>query len=113
GWVEGGLPSLRGRVGFARDGERVAVAPDGGPVVIASSPADKLREAEIVCHDAKVLRVDARDDTLIAAYLIEPGRATYELDDLAGEYGVELVPQPPTDEETAALVRRAAVPPRL
>ena len=46
-------------------------------------------------------RVEAADDTLIAAYLIEPGRATYELDDLAAEYGVELVPEPPADEETA------------
>ena len=43
-------------------------------------------------HDAKALRVDARDDTLIAAYLIEPGRAAYELDDLAAEYGVEVEP---------------------
>ena len=32
-------------------------------------------------------RVDAVDDTLLAAYLIEPGRTAYELTDLAAEYG--------------------------
>jgi len=64
-------------------------------------------------HDAKALRVEARDDTLIAAYLIEPGRAAYELDDLAAEYGVEVQPVPEADEETAALIRRAAIPLRL
>ena len=50
---------------------------------------------------------------MIAAYLIEPGRAVYDLDDLAAEYGVEAVPVPVTEEETAALVRRAEVPRRL
>jgi DNA polymerase-1 len=64
-------------------------------------------------HDAKSLRVAARDDTLLAAYLIEPGRATYELDDLGAEYGVGIRPAPEADEETVALIRRAALPPRL
>ena len=64
-------------------------------------------------HDAKALRVAAADDTLIAAYLIEPGRAAYELDDLAAEYGVEVQPTPEAEEETVALVRRAALPLRL
>ncbi len=50
---------------------------------------------------------------MIAAYLIEPGRAVYDLGDLAAEYGVEAVPVPATEEETAALVRRAEVPRRL
>ena len=54
-----------------------------------------------------------RDDTLLAAYLIDPGRAGYELDDLAAEYGVELVPKPEAEEETTALVRRAETPRRL
>ena len=64
-------------------------------------------------HDAKALRVAARDDTLLAAYLIEPGRATYELDDLAAEYGVGVRPTPEADEEATALIRRAALPPRM
>src|SRR5207247_2117274 len=109
-WREGDLPLLQGKVGFAADADRVAVALDA-EVVIAPRP--ERVEGELVVHDAKALRVEARDDTLIAAYLIEPGRATYELDDLAGEYGIELVPHTPTDEETTALVRRAAVPPQL
>ena len=38
-------------------------------------------------HDAKALRVEAADDTMLAAYLIDPGRAEYDLDDLAAENG--------------------------
>jgi DNA polymerase-1 len=57
--------------------------------------------------------VAAADDVLIAAYLIEPGRAAYELGDLAAEYGVEVEPDPTTDDETAALIRRAALPLRM
>ena len=38
--------------------------------------------------------VEPLEDTMLAAYLIEPGRAEYELDDLAAEYGVELDPRP-------------------
>src|SRR5205807_4504370 len=53
------------------------------------------------------------EDTMILAYLIEPGRASYELDDLAREYGVEPIPSPATDDETAALVRHAEIPRRL
>ena len=64
-------------------------------------------------HDAKAQRLTATDDTLLAAYLIEPGRATYELDDLAAEYDVDVAPEPAIEEETADLVRRAAIPLRL
>ena len=92
--------------GYAADTERVVVAP-------APAPARALAEARPVVHDAKALRVGARDDTLLAAYLIDPGRAEYALDDLAAEYGLEVVPEPAADDETAALVRRAAAPARL
>jgi DNA polymerase I len=108
-WREGELPALDG-VAIASDGERVAVA-RGEEVVVAPRP-ERL-EGELVAHDAKSLRVDAADDTMILAYLIEPGRAEYALDDLAAEYGVELVPDPETEEETAALVRHAAATLRL
>ncbi len=54
-----------------------------------------------------------RDDTLIAAYLVDPGRAGYDLDDLAREHGLELVPDPATEEETASLVRHAESARRL
>src|SRR5207244_573297 len=52
-------------------------------------------------------------DTMLLAYLIEPGRAGYEVDDLAQEYGVEPIPFPAVDDETAALVRHAEMPRRL
>ena len=108
-WREGEL-DFRGVVGYAADGDRAAVAA-GEEVVIGARP-EKV-EGDLVVHDAKKLGVDARDDTLLAAYLIDPGRAAYELDDLAAEYGVELVPTPAADEETTALVRRAETPRRL
>ena len=80
-WREGELGSVLGRVGLAADGERCAVAEDGGGVVVLSTPCKNLSlgEGEIVAHDAKPLRVSAVDDTLLAAYLIEPGRTAYEL----------------------------------
>jgi DNA polymerase I len=114
-WREGEVPQLRGRVGYAATEDRVAVATGEEVVVAPKSPSNSLLrgEAELVVHDAKELRVEAADDTMIAAYLIDPGRATYELDDLAAEYAVDVVPDPATDEETAALVRRAELPRRL
>jgi DNA polymerase-1 len=69
--------------------------------------------AALAVHDAKALRVQAADDTLLAAYLIDPGRAEYTLDDLAAENGLELEPEPATEDETAALVRHAEASRRL
>jgi DNA polymerase-1 len=78
--------------------------------------ATRLRDAQIVAHDYKALprlTMLPADDTMIAAYLIEPGRPAYELDDLAAEYGVEALPDPEVEEETASLIRAAEVPRRL
>src|SRR5215831_17770114 len=108
-WREGEL-DFRGVVGYGALDDRAAVA-NGEDVVIGPRPAHV--EGDLVVHDAKAQRVDAREDTLLAAYLIDPGRAGYELDDLAAEYGVELVPTPEAEEETVALVRRAETPRRL
>ena len=93
---------------------RVAVA-TGDAVVVAPSPVQaELGDAEIVTHDAKALRLGhAGDDTMIAAYLVDPGRAGYEIDDLAREHGLELVPEPAAEEETTALVRHAEAARRL
>ncbi|HZG36552.1 MAG TPA: DNA polymerase I [Gaiellaceae bacterium] len=113
-WREGELPPPEEWRGYSATADRAAVASAAGVVVAPLPDADAVRSASaLVVHDAKALRVDARDDTLLAAYLIDPGRAGYELDDLAAEYGLEVVPEPATDEETAALVRRAATPLRL
>jgi len=114
-WREGELPELRGLVGYAADAERVAVA-TGQEVVVAPRPGVKGargKGVQFAVHDAKSLRVEADDDTLLAAYLIDPGRAEYDPDDLAAENGLELVPEPAAEEETAALVRHAEAARRL
>jgi DNA polymerase-1 len=106
-WREG---ELGGSGGFAADQDHAALA-TADEVVVGPRPARLT--GELVAHDAKALRVDAVDDTMIAAYLIEPSRASYELDDLAAEYGLELHPEPEAEEETARLVRHAAATLRL
>jgi len=117
-WREGALPDVSGRVGLAIADGRFALARDEGVLVGEWNDAcvARLRDAQIVAHDYKSLprltQLPA-DDTMIAAYLIEPGRPAYELDDLAAEYGVEALPEPDVEEETAALIRAAEVPRRL
>ena len=112
-WVEGPLGRPRGRVAVAWEDGRAALAAGAGPVVVSeAAPAElaaALRDCEVVAHDAKRLRLGRApaDDTLVSAYLIEPGRAEYAVDDLAAEHGLELEPEPAAEEETAALVRRA------
>jgi DNA polymerase-1 len=120
-WREGDLPDVEGEVGLAVDADRFALA--SGDVVVGDwrpPLALRLRKVKVVAHDFKSLPRDlfragvaAADDTLLMAYLIDPGRATYALDDLAAEYGVELQCEPPAEEETAALVRHAAAALRL
>jgi DNA polymerase-1 len=107
-WREGELPpTLRGSVGYAAAGDRIAIA-SGSEVIVAPAPNHFAAEGcEVAVHDAKALRLAAADDTLVAAYLIDPGRADYSLEDLAAEHGLELQPEPATEDETAALVRRA------
>ena len=101
-WREGELPE---EGALATDEGRVAVA-TGNDVVIAPRP-DRV-EGRFVVHDAKAQRVEASEDTLLLAYLIEPSRPEYPIDELAREYGLEFQPEPATDDETEALVRRAA-----
>jgi DNA polymerase I len=106
-WREGELPSSGA---LAAEGDRAAVATEE-EVVVAPKP-DRL-QASYVVHDAKAHRVTAREDTLLLAYLIEPSRPEYPLDELAREYGLELRPEPPAEEETELLVRRAAATQQL
>src|SRR6266508_4701295 len=117
-WREGELPEVRGHASLAiRDG-RFALAQDDGVIVGAweAGLERRLDEADLVAHDFKALPrlpMEPAEDTMLLAYLIEPGRAGYELDDLAQEYGLEPIPTPATDDETAALVRHAEIPLRL
>jgi DNA polymerase-1 len=115
-WREGELPKLEGRIGLAVDDGRVAVATEAGEVIVAPRPNGKLPvgpKAKLAVYDAKSLRVHAADDAMLAAYLIDPGRAEYLPEDLAAEQGIELEPDPPAEEETAGLVRRAETARRL
>ena len=115
-WREGELEPVVGSAALTVEGERFALARGEEEVVVGpwgAEGAGRLRDAALVVHDAKEARLEAADDTLLMAYLIDPGRAAYDLDDLAAEYGVELVPQPAADEETAVLVRHAAAVLRL
>jgi DNA polymerase-1 len=116
-WREGPLEARSGAVGVAASDGRVAVA-TGQDVVVSTADRSEigrvLGAAEIAAHDAKSQRLGpVRDDTMLAAYLVDPGRAGYDIDDLAREYGLELLPEPVTEEETAALIRRAEAVRRL
>ena len=107
---------MHGRVGVAIEGGRIALASDG---VVVSRGTPSLPSG---CVTRRSSRTTTRrcgspfapaDDTMIAAYLIEPGRSEYLLDDLASEYGLELEPEPAAEETTAALVRHAEAARRL
>ncbi len=113
-----GLSQPKQPLGVAWEDGRAGVA-TGAEVLVVEAPLEEFRgavgDAELLAHDAKLLRLGRApaDDTLIAAYLVDPGRAGYELDDLAREHGLELVPEPAAEEETSALVRRAEAARRL
>jgi DNA polymerase-1 len=98
-----------GEVAVARDEGRIAAA-DAERVVV--SPEAKV-DRPVIVHDAKAQRLEAADDTLLLAYLIEPSRPEYPLEELEAEYGLELEPDPAADEETTQLVRNAAATFRL
>jgi DNA polymerase-1 len=118
-WREGEFPEVKGRASIAIRDDRFALAREGDGVIVGTwEPAleRRLDRADVIAHDFKALprlTMEPVEDTMLLAYLIEPGRASYELDDLAAEYGVEPIPSPATDEDTAALVRHAEIPRRL
>jgi DNA polymerase I len=96
-----------GPLALAVDGERWAAA-DGSRVLAGSSSLDELVTAladrALIAHDAKSLGggrhgllaaavregVDLRidHDTMLAAYLLEPQRRTYDLTELAADAGI-------------------------
>src|SRR5215213_3923468 len=90
-WREGDFPDVVGRAALAiRDG-RFALAREDDGVIVGPWDAAlerRLDRAQLVAHDFKALprlTMEPAEDTMLLAYLIEPGRAAYELDALAAE----------------------------
>jgi len=120
-WREAELPQSAAGA-LAVNAGRYALALADGVVVGEWSEelAQRFEPGTVVAHDFKSLPGElvriagpAADDTMIAAYLLDPGRSGYELDELAREQGIELEPAPAAEEETAALVRHAEATRRL
>jgi len=120
-WREGELVE-KAAGALVVDGGRYAFA--GGGEVLVGEWQDELvsrfTPGGIVAHDFKALPTalvekagPAAEDTMIAAYLLDPSRSGYELDELAHEQGIELEPSPVAEEGTTTLVRRAEVARRL
>jgi DNA polymerase-1 len=109
------LPALPHELALAGSGGRSAVTATGDDVLVVDAPpsavAETLPGRRILTHGLHVPGLQPAGDTQIAAYLVDPGRATYAIDELAIESGVELVVQ--ADDETAPMVAAAAAIPRL
>jgi DNA polymerase I len=87
----------------ATDGRRVIA----GDVLDVAAFVDDLRERPLIAHDAKGLggggrtgllatagqgALDLKHDTMVAAYLIDPARRTYVLNELAADAGLAAAP---------------------
>jgi DNA polymerase-1 len=101
------LGAADGALALAIDGERWAAA-DGERILTGASTRDELAvglgQRPLIAHDAKflgggrhgLLAAAAREgvelrldhDTMLAAYLLEPQRRTYELTELAADAGI-------------------------
>ncbi len=118
-WREGSLSELERAlstattVGLAANGERAAIAL-ASEVLVIDGPAGSLGALlaagpPVAVHDAKALPhayllagLPLACDTLLAAYLIEPGRSAYTVEALLDDAAIELVVQ--ADVETRDLV---------
>ncbi len=87
----------------ASDGERVVA----GDATDLAALAEQLRERPLIAHDTKSLGgdgpesllaaagpqgLDLAHDTMVAAYLIDPARRTYDLHELAADAGLAAAP---------------------
>ena len=120
-----------GAVAMAIDGERWAAA-DSERILTGTSTLDELAVAlggrPLVAHDAKslgggrhgLLAAAAREgvelqldhDTMLAAYLLEPQRRTYELTELAADAGIGIAADAAAGDRRRrrpALARRSRV----
>ena len=116
---EGTLADLgSGEVAFALAGTRWS-AYDGSRLLVGDAPgAEELRDAlaahPILAHDAKSLgeegprgllgslaagSLDLAHDTMVAAYLIDPARRTYDLVELAADEGLSVAREEPAEAD--------------
>ena len=101
-------------VALVYDGQDTAVSVSDGEVILVKNASPDaltgfLHHAHIVCHDFKSLLrtlhisgegIDCTFDTMLAAYLLNPGKSKYLLKDVAAEYaGAE--PSSLAEEATA------------
>jgi DNA polymerase-1 len=121
--AEGELSDLAaGEIAFALAGDRWG-AYDGERLLVGDAPGAEelcrgLAPHPLVAHDAKSLgeqgprgllgtlaarSLDLAHDTMVAAYLIDPARRTYELDELAADEGlsVKRAAEEPADGQMA------------
>ncbi len=97
-----------------RDGDVLAVTPDGEHITLIPDLTDAimaefLRTHTVVCHDFKgLLRslhlsgdgIRCEYDTMLAAYLIHPGKSKYTLPDTSQEYTGH-IPESPAESAAA------------
>ena len=104
------IASLPHEVGLAMAGGRAAIAPAAGDVLVVDAPPSEvvaaLGDRRVITHGLHLPDLLPAGDTQLAAYLLDPGRSGYEIEDLAEEQGVSAGVQ--SDPETAALVAGAA-----
>ncbi len=113
-----GIPADR-PAAFAWNGEEAAVSVQDGEAVRIKAPSKEkilafLKRTPVICHDFKgLLRtlhtsgdgIRCAFDTMLAAYLLNPGRSRYLLTDAAAENGLD-VPSDAASE--AACLRKLA-----
>ena len=110
-----------GRLALALHPEGWAVVGDGVEVATGAmgegtgaALAASLAGASVACHDAKRVVTATGDtlhpehDTMIAAYLLEPRRRGYPLEELAAEAGLGVEGEPEPWVRDAVLVRELA-----
>ena len=115
----------RGGRWAASDGERVVA----GDAADLAALAGELRGRPLIAHDVKGARrrraptacspprgpegLDLAHDTMVAAYLIDPARRTYELHELAADAGLAAAPAGRRGRASSRSRPRRARPPAI
>ena len=89
-------------------GAEVLVGDAAGPAEVAEAAGDR----RVVAHDAKALRTVPRTlahDTEVAAYLLDPARRGYPLDELAQDHGLGADVDDPTGADALVICALAAL----